>query len=184
MEKVRAIVGRLNHVSSIVTQNTLALSVIILFILGTVILVEVILRKGFDTSLKLTVEYSAYMVATIAFLGLAKALRSGRHIRVEILICRLSSKARRYADLWASILCIVFVSFLFTYLLNMTIASFQAGTSYFEMSRFLDFSFLTPQWIPQAIVTFGTGSLLLEALVQLLERLFTPEKATVEDFEM
>ncbi len=173
MDKVRALVDAFDRGVSVVTRNLVRIATVMLILLVLLVVLEVILRKLVGLSLQITTEYSAYLSCGIIFLGLAKTFRSGSHLRVEILISRLSPKARRYTDFWASILGLICLSFLFKYTLDMVITSYQVGALSRETWLTIGGHVIqTPLWIPQLMIPFGVGIFALELIVHTARLVF------------
>jgi len=103
-------------------------------------------------------EYSSYLMAATFTFGAAMTLRSGGHIRVRILLSRLSPSARRASEVLVSLIAVVFFAFFTWALLHFTL------TSYTLDERSIDSG--TPLWIPQAVVTFGLLLMCLQFLAR------------------
>jgi TRAP-type C4-dicarboxylate transport system permease small subunit len=85
-----------------------------LIILGATVIVamvttEVILRYVFSHSLIFTEELSRYLMVWIVFLGSALAIRDGSHIRISILVNRLSPRLQQLMQLAAYCLILIFL---------------------------------------------------------------------------
>lgn len=63
------------------------------------IVLEMVLRYGFDTSTFVVGEFVGYWVAILTFLGLGHALNSGTLIRVNVVVQFLPPRARRWLEL-------------------------------------------------------------------------------------
>lgn len=86
-----------------------------LIILGATVIVamvttEVILRYIFSHSLIFTEELSRYLMVWIVFLGSALAIRDGSHIRISILVSRLSPRLQHLTQLTAYGLTLIFLT--------------------------------------------------------------------------
>jgi len=173
VRKIKVLVDSVDRVVNIMTRNALRVAIAMLIVLTALVVLEVILRRLLGFTLQITVEYSAYLYCSITILGLAITFRTGNHLRVEILLSRLGSKARQYADLFACVLGITLLSLLFWYTLNLTITSCQFGTlSQTEPLTIAGHDFLTPLWIPQVFMPLGVSIILLEVLVHTVKLLF------------
>lgn len=101
--------------------------------------------------------YAGYSMAAAGFLALAHTLKKGEHIRVTLLIGRLSGGTRRVLEMW-SLSVAVLLSGLF---------AFYACRLVWQSHAFNDMSTsndATPLWIPQLAMAVGTV-LLCVALV-------------------
>ena len=104
-----------------------------------------------------TDAYAGYSMAAASFLALAHTLKKGEHIRVTLLIGRLSGGTRRVLEMW-SLSVAVLLSGLF---------AFYACRLVWQSHAFNDMSTsndATPLWIPQLAMAVGTV-LLFVALV-------------------
>ncbi|MGB7261497.1 MAG: TRAP transporter small permease [Albidovulum sp.] len=109
-------------------------------------------------------DFAGYFLATASFLALADALRSGSHIRVNLLIQRLSSPIR-----WALELLTLTVGGAMS-----AYASFFAAGLVGESWRYGDKStgiIAIPLWIPQAAMVAGLCLLTLAFVDTLVESL-------------
>lgn len=121
--------------------------------------------------------YAGYLMAGAGFLALAHTLKRGEHIRVTLLVGRLSGGAQRAMELWA----------LFAASLLAALAAFYSVRLAWQSWQFHDISTsndATPLWIPQLSMALGTvvmaiafvDELVLEARGQRLPPL--PEEAS------
>ena len=116
-----------------------------------------ILGRQFLFHLPGTDAYAGYSMAAASFLALAHTLKKGEHIRVTLLIGRLSGGTRRVLEMW-SLSVAVLLSGLF---------AFYACRLVWQSHAFNDMSTsndATPLWIPQLAMAVGTV-LLCVALV-------------------
>ena len=116
-----------------------------------------ILGRQFHFHLPGTDAYAGYSMAAAGFLALAHTLKKGEHIRVTLLIGRLSGGTRRVLEMW-SLSVAVLLSGLF---------AFYACRLVWQSHAFNDMSTsndATPLWIPQIAMAVGTV-LLCVALV-------------------
>ena len=173
MKKVKVVVDALDRAVSVMTRNCVRVAITLLILLAVLVVLEVFLRKLLGLSLHITVEYCAYLSCAIIFLGLAKTFRDGDHLRVKMLISRLGPKARRYADLSASVLALIYLFLLLKYTLDMVITSYQVGAvSRDTMLTIGGHLFQTPMWIPQLVIPVGVGLFILELIVHTVKLSF------------
>ena len=86
-------------------------------IFGSVVIVsivtaEVILRKGFGTSLIITEELARYLLVWVVFLAGAIGIRDKSHIRINALVKRLSPRVQMILALCAHALSLFFLALL------------------------------------------------------------------------
>lgn len=108
--------------------------------------------------------YAGYCMAASAFLALATTLRRGEHIRVTLIINRLSDRAYRVLDTFCHVLALIIASALAWYSVRLVHQSF----SYNDISTGLD---ATPLWIPQVGMAIGTTMMALAFAVELVDLL-------------
>ena len=116
-----------------------------------------ILGRQFHFHLPGTDAYAGYSMAAASFLALAHTLKKGEHIRVTLLIGRLSGGTRRVLEMW-SLSVAVLLSGLFAFYACRLVWQSHA---FHDMSTSND---ATPLWIPQLAMAVGTV-LLFVALV-------------------
>ena len=93
-------------------------------------------------------EFTGYFTAATTFLALAFTFRDGEHIRVELLIQRLTGKRRRRIELWCLFVGGFMSAFFAVYTVGMTIDSFVWG----DKSNGL---VPLPLWLPQLPMAAG-----------------------------
>lgn len=110
-------------------------------------------------------DFAGFMLAGATFLAMAYTLRSGGHIRVNLVMQRLSPRVVLIAEFLALTVASVFVGY----------ALYFSGALVLESLHYGDVSngiIPVPLWLPQSAMTFGMG-LLLVALLHTLVDLIT-----------
>jgi TRAP-type C4-dicarboxylate transport system permease small subunit len=105
--------------------------------------------------------YAGYLMAGAGFLALAHTLKRGEHIRVTLLIGRLSGAARRGLELWS----------LFAASLLALLSAFYSARLAWQSYSFHDISTsndATPLWIPQLAMVLGTFALAIAFIDELV----------------
>ncbi len=105
--------------------------------------------------------YAGYLMAGAGFLALAHTLKRGEHIRVTLLIGRLSGAARRGLELWS----------LFAASLLALLSAFYSARLAWQSYSFHDISTsndATPLWIPQLAMVLGTLVLAIAFIDELV----------------
>ncbi|SDG93391.1 TRAP transporter small permease [Propionivibrio dicarboxylicus] len=120
--------------------------------------------------------YAGYCMATSAFLALATTLRRGEHIRVTLIINRLSDAGYRRMDIFCHVVALVVSSALAWYSIQLVLQSLN----YNDISTGLD---ATPLWIPQIGMAVGTTVLALAFVAELVD-LLAGRKVREESGEM
>lgn len=95
-----------------------------------------------------TDAYAGYCMAAAGFLALAHTLKKGEHIRVTLLIGRLSGGARKGLELWALSAAVVLAGLLAWYAVRLVWQSHVFN----DISTGND---ATPLWIPQLAMAAG-----------------------------
>ena len=108
-----------------------------------------ILGRLLDFHLPGTDAYAGYSMAAAGFLALAHTLRKNEHIRVTLLIGRLTGGARRGLELWALTAAVLLAGLFAWFSLRLVWQSHQFN----DMSTGND---ATPLWIPQIAMAVGT----------------------------
>jgi len=117
-----------------------------LALIGLSILAQVVGRM-FKLTVDMT-EVSGFFMAASTFLGLAYTFRQGGHIRISLLVTRMSGTRRKAIELW----CCAFGAILTGYL------AFHATVFVLESFEFKDISpgmMAVPFWIPQSGMALG-----------------------------
>ncbi|MCP4283136.1 MAG: TRAP transporter small permease [Gammaproteobacteria bacterium] len=130
-----------------------------LVLMATLILAQVVSR-WFGVIIPSTEDFSGFLLAAASFLALAYTLRSGGHIRVNMLITHFHGRVRMIIEAVVLILALVLVSY------TAWSTSYLAYESYLfeEVSQGY---IAVPLWIPQ--VPMGVGLIILT--IALLDEL-------------
>jgi TRAP-type C4-dicarboxylate transport system permease small subunit len=139
---------------------TAFLAVAALVAIAGVILTDVILRQ-FGGQVKSSDDFAGFALLATGMLGLAPTYRRGDHIRVGLLIDRLTGGSRRLVE----ILCLGFG------VLAIGWASWWAGRFAYDSWRFHELSqglIAIPLWYPQFFMFFGLFMLFVAMLEDLL----------------
>jgi TRAP-type C4-dicarboxylate transport system permease small subunit len=105
-------------------------------------------------------EYSSYLMAATFTFGAAMTLRAGGHIRVTLVLARVSPATRRKMETVLAVLGVGFCGYLAWAMAYFTWRSFDSGQTSVSSG--------TLMWIPQAFVSFGIVLL----TVQFVARFF------------
>jgi TRAP-type C4-dicarboxylate transport system permease small subunit len=127
-----------------------------------VVCADVIVRKGFNLSLRGADELSGYALAISTSFGCIYAFFHRSHIRIDFVYRLLPRRLRSILDIASAV----------------SLAVLAAVAAYFAMGQFweaLSFRALantplrTPLWIPQSLWAVGYGLFLLAVLVSVAE---------------
>lgn len=108
-----------------------------------------------------TDAYAGYLMAACGFLALAHTFKRGEHIRVTLIVARLSGTPRRAMELWA----------LAAGTLLAGLAAWYSARLAWQSHLFNDISTAndaTPLWIPQLSMAVGSAILLVALVDELV----------------
>ncbi len=130
------------------------------FLLAFFITYDALARKwgsvvGLPTT-RVTDEISGYALAVAATWGFAFALRTGGHVRVDVLFPYMAPRVKRAADVLSQILMTVFSSIIAWKIWALVADSLESDA---RSSTYL----LTPLYVPQGILGVGFSLLALSA---------------------
>jgi len=108
-------------------------------------------------------EYSSYLMAACFTFGAAMTLRAGGHIRVTLVLGRLAPAARRWLEVAASLIAMLFVGFLALAMARFAWGAFERGQTSISSDTML--------WIPEAVVAFGMVLLALQFFARFIQAL-------------
>ena len=134
---------------------------------------DVLARKwgaalGLPTT-QVTDEISGYMLALAATWGFGYALRSGAHVRIDVLFPYLAPRLKTVVDFIAMLLMALFAAVVSWKVWALVADSWQSGM---RSSTYL----LTPLYIPQGILGIGFTLLALAALWLAVGMLVEPRR--------
>jgi len=129
-----------------------------LFMIGVLVMVLLsMLGRALQFYVPGTDAYAGYAMAGAGFLALAHTLKSGEHIRVTLIIGKLTGGARRGLELWSLSVAVVLAGLLAVYAWRLAWQSHL----FHDISTSAD---ATPLWIPQILMGVGTTVLLIALL--------------------
>lgn len=138
-----------------------------LFILATLV-IEVVNIAGrmVGYSMAGVDAYAGYTLAAGSFLAMAAALRHGDHIRVTLIIQRLTGRPRW----WVEVFCLAVATLLSGYFAYFAGKLVWGSYVFHDVSQNVD---ATPLWIPQLSMAVGLAALFLAFLEELIQTLRT-----------
>jgi len=144
-----------------------------LFLVGTLVMVLVgILGRLLDFHVPGTDAYAGYCMAGAGFLALAHTLKRGEHIRVTLVIERLTGTAHRALMLWALAAGAVLAALFAYYSVRLAYQSYD----FHDISTAND---ATPLWIPQSLMAVGTLVFAIAIVDELVLELLGKRHAAV-----
>jgi len=108
-----------------------------------------------------TDEMGGYALALGFSWALAYTLRTGGHVRVDIVLPLVSARVRRVLDALALALMAVFAATVSFYLWKLVASSYAIGATGHSIIQ-------TPQWVPQALMATGYSLLALVSVTGCL----------------
>lgn len=132
------------------------------FMLCLLIMVSVIARYVFNRPFLYVDEIASYLLVSLVFLGLAYTLREGGHIRVEMLVDRLSRRARSILGAVTGLIAVVWAFFLFIGVTGLWLRYLKGGVRGYGTLQ-------APLWVPALPLVIGGAFLLLQVLAEILK---------------
>ena len=132
----------------------------LLFFMMVIITLEALLRYGFNTSLVWPYEVTEYSMVAITFLSLAYVQARKRHIFVEVVVTRLSSKPQAWLNIIVSLLGLAYFSLIIYGVWGMAYESLKYGLRSTTAAHLPLFPF-------QLIVPLGSLVLCLQFLTDI-----------------
>jgi TRAP-type mannitol/chloroaromatic compound transport system permease small subunit len=131
------------------------------FVLAFFVTYDVLARKwgsyvGLPTT-RVTDEISGYLLALAATWGFAFALRTGGHVRIDVMFPYLARGLRTAVDVLAQLLMATFAAIVAWKIWSLVVDSMQSDA---RSSTYL----LTPLYVPQGILGIGFSLLALAAV--------------------
>lgn len=154
------------------------LSSICIIIITILILAEIIARKFFNYGFLFVLEITTYLLAISWFFSAAYTLRTGGHIRVDILTSIIKSdRVLRFLEIFATILGIILSLIFFRALLILASDSYFFNKTSFSPLR-------TPLYIPQTFLVIGMFFMLIQMIMRLILLLINEKtELSVKDFK-
>jgi TRAP-type C4-dicarboxylate transport system permease small subunit len=121
-------------------------------------------RRVLGSPILATDEVSGYLLLAIVFLGLAYTMKTGGHIRADIVLAHVPPRRRQGLEALATVLALVFTLALLGGTWALVAEYYRHGTLSF---RYLQI----PLWVPGLLPVVGAGLLALQLVAQLLQAL-------------
>jgi TRAP-type C4-dicarboxylate transport system permease small subunit len=151
------LLGALDRVTTAMAYVAGALFVALAFYLTA----DVIGRKFFHASTAVSDEYGGYALAVGGMWALAYTLRTGGHVRIDVLMPYLPRTIRSVLDYGALAMMLLFAAMVALYCWRLALDSFVGDARAMSFLR-------TPVCVPQALMALGFTMLAVEAAVILL----------------
>jgi TRAP-type C4-dicarboxylate transport system permease small subunit len=125
------------------------------------ITLDVLARKFLSRSSGVTDEMGGYALALGGMFALAYTLRTGGHVRIDVLLPKLPVRTQRVLGYGATAIMVVFAAVVALYCWRLAWDSWETGATAMSFLQ-------TPLVVPQALMAFGMTMLAVEALAILL----------------
>lgn|GEM_PF-45425 len=144
------------------TRITGVIAGVLLFVPALSISYEVVMRGLFNAPTEWAVEGSVYCVLVAGFLGMPITYEAGKHINVDIIVSRLSPKARYKLEIVSALVGLLFCAVVFSESWDMAMESL-------DINRISPSTLRVPLWIPQLSIPIGFFLLVLQFIRTILE---------------
>jgi TRAP-type C4-dicarboxylate transport system permease small subunit len=129
-------------------------------ILAIIVVWGVLLTYVFKKSDIFSVEISEYLLILICFTSIAHIQKEERHVKVDMLVEKLSPAKRNKLEILTSFLCAIFCSITAWKASTIMILNYQRNFYSTSLIKF-------PIWIPYLIICYGFLMLTLQFLVKI-----------------
>ena len=140
------------------------LSSVFMILIVVLILIEIFLRTFLKTSTLISDEYSAYFFVVVVMLGLSYTFKENGHIRITLILSRLSKKNEKIFDIITSFIALILTSFMFYHSLLMVIDTCKLDMRADSIAE-------TPLYIPQIAIPLGFFIFSLQILFRIIGRI-------------
>jgi TRAP-type C4-dicarboxylate transport system permease small subunit len=130
------------------------------FLIAAGVVLEIILRL-FGHSLPGVIEIATFALVGASFLALAHTFRHNVHIRITMITSRISPGPRRYFEIWSLAVSAAISAWFTFYCIGLAWDAYEFGDK-------SDGLLSIPLWIPQAMMAFGIGLLVLSLIEELI----------------
>ncbi len=131
-------------------------------IMMILVVVEVFMRYVMQRPLMVADEFSAYMLVALSFIGLAYTWRQGGHVRITILVSRMSWKTANWVRLGA-LICV------FAFMIAMDQSAYKMVRYALQMNMKSSTFLMVPLFWPQLTVFAGFVLLTLVVGVDIVQ---------------
>lgn len=137
----------------------------LLIVLVLLILLEIVLRYFFNTSTMRADEYSGYLYLALVCFGFGYTFLRDGHIRITFLTAKISSKSSSLVDIFAGVVTLALLGFIFYRTILLVWDSYQTGVVSEGVSA-------TPLFIPQLALPIGLLLFMVSVVAFIVQRMF------------
>jgi TRAP-type C4-dicarboxylate transport system permease small subunit len=120
--------------------------------------IDVFRRASFGEMWTGLFELTEYSLVWMTFLGTTWLLKNGSHINVDMIINRLSPRARAVTNIATSIIGVILLGIVTWYCAKLTLHDYQAATALPSVLRL-------PKWPVEIVIPIGTFLLFIQFLL-------------------
>jgi C4-dicarboxylate transporter, DctM subunit len=131
-------------------------SAVIVFIMALSLVYEIITRTFFNHPSRWTLEFTIYFTIWAALLGAAHAAQQDRHIRVDIITCRLRPRTEKFFQFFTQLCSLFFLgSFIYSCIKLLEIS---------KLTNALSIALSIPYYFPQSVMLIGAVLLFIQLI--------------------
>jgi TRAP-type C4-dicarboxylate transport system permease small subunit len=132
------------------------------FMLCLLIMASVVARYIFNRPFLYVDEIASYLLVSLVFLGLAYTLKEGGHIRVEMLVDRLTRKAQSVLGKVTTSIAVVWALAILIGVIGLWLRYLTGGVRGYGTLQ-------APLWVPTLPLVIGGAFLLLQVLAEIIK---------------
>ncbi|WP_377811461.1 TRAP transporter small permease (plasmid) [Azospirillum sp. A29] len=154
----------LTATASVLSRIGGALSILLIAIVLALTTAGVVARYVLGHPLEGVDEACGYLVVAMVMAGSAEALRTGHHIRIDLILGFVGPRGRRWLDAWSNLAVLVFAVLLVR-------TGWHTAAFSYDFDAFSSGQLELPLWIPQAALPIGAALLGIVAFAKLINAL-------------
>lgn len=149
-------IARLKVINENVNATAVMVSTAVMVAMALMTTLDVTLRYFFGKPLMVAMEMTTLMEPWVVFLAMSYAMAAGAHVRVTIVLLRMSPKARAWCDMGAFLICFVICG-------AVTLSSLEEFIRSYSIGEFMLAAYRLPLWAGKAAEPIGMFLLTLQA---------------------
>lgn len=156
MKNIVRVIDKISDVFGLLAGLLMGLGVVL-------VLIEVVMRSVFNSTIYITQEYSGYFMAAITFFGLAYTLKEHGHIRLTFLHRIIKpGRSRIILDICSFAIGLIIFGIVTYATFNFFLGSLKSGTQSLQLTK-------TYLAIPQSVMPLGSLVIVLQFLSEILK---------------
>ena len=148
MNRVETVLSKIDKVIDILSKAAVAIGALTLVFLVLMITAYVVVRELLQGQWLFVEEWSGYLVVLLFYWSCAYALRSGAHVKVEIVSSLFPARVKQWVDCFIALMATGLLVFFLRGSISWVLYAIEEGVV-------SDYPSLTPMWIPFAFVPIG-----------------------------